>query len=713
MPVFPQGLARRFEAISGLNRQSGIRNVSGRNNARYAITLSYAFLSFLLELSYYERRTDVNEHFLLQIQGTGGLAAIIKLTNPPAGGARVEIIDDETLNITATLAKAMEQCTTPGLTVGQCAPEDVITVAETGVAELTVDENFARAIWLRAETGTGTTGDPVTLAAGDNFQIDSTPHADYGAPENDDWLFRNSQIDAEGKAVLFIIDDQDAEPNESVQFTISLPGDTKVAESTATLRILDDERLTPPLLAELTVKSGGFDFTVGRQTIDTYTATVVGTGTTTVSLIISTLDSSHTYELQDDSNQIITDSDGGTQGDQISTQLGSNTIFIVVKDGTNQLARYTLTIDVKPAPSAIPAPTVSTPTDTNFALSLTWTTPSSGTGGVIGYDFRYRTPVNSGGWIELLTTDVATMRNLTGLIPDSEYEVQVRAKNASAPAQWSPSATGRSSSADRRFNETPEIYMDRGARMDPSSDTTHRFKFLLPSNGIYRIKARGSTDKTIKLISLDGTEISSTTRAGTLLAAIQHTAQGRSIYYVEVNHADFVMVERASSDPNTFTPPNLDCSGIGQDHCSTLSDVGFVWDCKADGTPNCTLYEDENGFGSLHEDTDVDSWSVIFDHGATYIITVKGAGDTSGGNDNGGTLADPKLEILELADYDSDDGFTWTVVATSTHKATDNRNIEYEYVVTDFDVQAPWLLRVSSGDTPTGAGTYLISLRKK
>ena len=56
IPVFAQGLGRRFGAISGLNRQSGIRNVSGRNNARYAITLSYAFLSFLLELSYFRGR---------------------------------------------------------------------------------------------------------------------------------------------------------------------------------------------------------------------------------------------------------------------------------------------------------------------------------------------------------------------------------------------------------------------------------------------------------------------------------------------------------------------------------------------------------------------------------------------------------------------------------------------------------------------------------
>ena len=156
-----------------------------------------------------------------------------------------------------------------------------------------------------------------------------------------------------------------------MQFTVSLPGDTKVAESTTTLRILDDERPTPPLLAELTIKSGGFNFPVERRTIDTYAATVVGTGATAVSLIISTLNSSHTYELQDDSNQIITDSDGGTEGDQISAQLGANTIFIVVKDGSNQLARYTLEIDVKPAPSRLPAPTVSTPSDTRFALIAT------------------------------------------------------------------------------------------------------------------------------------------------------------------------------------------------------------------------------------------------------------------------------------------------------------------------------------------------------
>ena len=63
MPVFPQGLARRFGAISGLNRQSGIRNVSGRNNARYAIKLSYAFLSFLLELSYFRGRDGQRERW--------------------------------------------------------------------------------------------------------------------------------------------------------------------------------------------------------------------------------------------------------------------------------------------------------------------------------------------------------------------------------------------------------------------------------------------------------------------------------------------------------------------------------------------------------------------------------------------------------------------------------------------------------------------------
>ena len=41
------------------------------------------------------------------------------------------------------------------------------------------------------------------------------------------------------------------------------------------------------------------------------------------------------------------------------------------------------------------------------------------------------------------------------------------------------------------------------------------------------------------------------------------------MYYVEVTHADFIMVEEATSDPNTFTPPRRDCVGTGQDYCPT------------------------------------------------------------------------------------------------------------------------------------------------
>ena len=53
-------------------------------------------------------------------------------------------------------------------------------------------------------------------------------------------------------------------------------------------------------------------------------------------------------------------------------------------------------------------------------------------------------------------------------------------------------------------------------------------------------------------------------------------------------------------------------------------------------------------------------------------------------------LSNRNWSILELANYDNDENqFTWSVVATSTHKATNNRNIEYEYVVTDFTMQAP------------------------
>ena len=49
---------------------------------------------------------------------------------------------------------------------------------------------------------------------------------------------------------------------------------------------------------------------------------------------------------------------------------------------------------------------------------------------------------------------------------------------------------------------------------------------------------------------------------GTFNAIIRHTAKGRSMYYVEVTHADFILVERATSDASTFTPPMRDCIGL-------------------------------------------------------------------------------------------------------------------------------------------------------
>ena len=61
---------------------------------------------YVVDDSVYESRTGVNEHCLLRLQGTGGTPAIIKLDPQAVSGSQVEIIDDETLNITTTLAKA-------------------------------------------------------------------------------------------------------------------------------------------------------------------------------------------------------------------------------------------------------------------------------------------------------------------------------------------------------------------------------------------------------------------------------------------------------------------------------------------------------------------------------------------------------------------------------------------------------------------------------
>ena len=95
-------------------------------------------------------------------------------------------------------------------------------------------------------------------------------------------------------------------------------------------------------------------------------------------------------------------------------------------------------------------------------------------------------------------------------------------------------------------------------------------------------------------------------------------------------------------------------------------------DCAPDASTECRLNVGEPREGSVGHAFDFDAWAVRLEAGRVYVIDVRGAGDRSGNNDNGGTLADPFVRLLDSSE---------TSVASNNDVAEDNQNARITYTV--------------------------------
>ena len=93
-------------------------------------------------------------------------------------------------------------------------------------------------------------------------------------------------------------------------------------------------------------------------------------------------------------------------------------------------------------PGKLPAPTVST--STPYSLTVEWTEPENTGTAITDYDVQYR-EVGSGSFTDAQHEGTGLRATLTGLSPDTVYEVQVRATNATGTGAWSESGEGRTS----------------------------------------------------------------------------------------------------------------------------------------------------------------------------------------------------------------------------------------------------------------------------
>ena len=122
----------------------------------------------------------------------------------------------------------------------------------------------------------------------------------------------------------------------------------------------------------------------------------------------------------------------------------SYTVTVTASDGAaSATATVTITItDVDEPPSTPAAPTVSAVASSKTSLSVTWTAPvNTGKPDISGYVVRY-TQEGGGNRTSGLLNVSGTSTTITGLNPDTTYQVQVRAANDEGDSGWSASGSG-------------------------------------------------------------------------------------------------------------------------------------------------------------------------------------------------------------------------------------------------------------------------------
>ena len=145
----------------------------------------------------------------------------------------------------------------------------------------------------------------------------------------------------------------------------------------------------------------------------------------------------------------------------------ANNVYIVTVTATGgtgaralstPLEPFTITVtDVDEPPAKPDAPTVAAASHTS--LTSTWTKPTNTGPAITDYDVQYRKGT-TGTFTDWPHTGTAITATITGLEPNTSYEVQVRAKNDEGTGPWSDSGTGKTDHQPEDVNKDGDVDVD-------------------------------------------------------------------------------------------------------------------------------------------------------------------------------------------------------------------------------------------------------------
>ena len=127
----------------------------------------------------------------------------------------------------------------------------------------------------------------------------------------------------------------------------------------------------------------------------------------------------------------------------------TNNVYLVTVQASDETNTVTLDVTVTVARQTDPPPALAAPTvqaaasNGHTALSVSWEAPAAaGLSPITGYDVEYRKQVATG-WSSANVTVTGTTAAITGVLPDTDYEARVQAKNVDGAGAWSEPGTGR------------------------------------------------------------------------------------------------------------------------------------------------------------------------------------------------------------------------------------------------------------------------------
>ena len=241
--------------------------------------------------------------------------------------------------------------------------------------------------------------------------------------------------------------------------------DTDTAKVTATLNITNN----PPMFAGGPAQGRTLAETVGNATVGT--AAAIG-----APVSASDVDTGDTlnYSLEGADRENFT---FDTSSGQIKTKVGekydyeakpSYSVTVTVNDGTVTVsAAVTISVtDQNEAPLASDAPVASATSGSTTSLEVSWTAPdNTGRPGITSYDLQYQVR-GASSWTNGPQDVSGTSASITGLVPNTEYEVQVRATNAEGDGAWSVAGGGTTGTT------TPGITVSETALTVTEEDAT-------------------------------------------------------------------------------------------------------------------------------------------------------------------------------------------------------------------------------------------------